>query len=281
MPPSPDLPQLAACLLLLGVLSSLCVAFVCHRGHPSSAVDQHCTMSRTYRPRLSKDKAVAQRLQDLSTASQIDGVLDNSNPAAVAAAPAATAAPAPGGATEADEATTWLGGASRELPRVSMPMPTLKGFNNCRSHSSSTTAGSRGSSRLSQASAATTPPADAAGAIPSSTASSPAAPLTARGSSSRRRRETSAVSEEGGNDGGSSGKSSSGKSWDCVSCSFTNVETAKKCRMCSTKHYQAPRSSRSPLAAVEAAQGARNGVGGAHDPAIRGKALVCSTHTRL
>ncbi|CAN0496145.1 unnamed protein product, partial [Ectocarpus sp. 8 AP-2014] len=61
----------------------------------------------------------------------------------------------------------------------------------------------------------------------------------------------------------------SGKSWDCVSCSFTNVETAKKCRMCSTKHYQAPRSSRSPLAAVEVAQGAGNGVGGAHDPAIR------------
>ncbi|CBN76776.1 hypothetical protein Esi_0000_0608 [Ectocarpus siliculosus] len=38
--------------------------------------------------------------------------------------------------------------------------------------------------------------------------------------------------------------------------------------MCSTKHYQAPRS-RSPLAAVEVAQGAGNGVGGAHDPAIR------------
>ncbi|CAM9490610.1 unnamed protein product [Ectocarpus sp. 4 AP-2014] len=240
-------------------------------------------MSRTYRPRLSKDKAVAQRLQDLSTASQIDGVLDNSTPAAAAAAAAAAGvapAPAPGRATEEDKAITWLGGASPELPPVSTPMPTLTGFNNSRSHSSSKslhrtkttptpTAGGRGSSRLSQASIATTPPVGAAGAIPSSTASSPAAPLTTRGSSSRRRRESSAVSEEGGNDGGSSGKSSSGKSWDCVSCSFTNVETAKKCRMCSTKHYQAPRSSRSSLAAVEVAQGAGNGVAGAHDPDIR------------
>ncbi|CAM9450135.1 unnamed protein product, partial [Ectocarpus sp. 13 AM-2016] len=276
----------------LGVLSSLCVAFVCHRAHPSSAVDQHGTMSRTYRPRLSKDKAVAQRLQNLSTASQIDGVLDNSTPAAAAVAAAAVAAaataaaaagvapaPVPGGETEADKATTWLGGASPELPPVSTPVPTLKGFNNSRYRSSTKSlnrtkttptpmTGGRGSSRLSQASTATTPPADAAGAIPNSTASSPAATLTTRGSGSRRRRESSAVSEEGGNDGGS-GKSSRGKSWDCVSCSFTNVEAAKKCRMCSTKHYQAPRSSRSPLAAVELAQGAGNGVGGAHDPDIR------------
>ncbi|CAN0510742.1 unnamed protein product, partial [Ectocarpus sp. 12 AP-2014] len=166
---------------------SLCVAFACHRARPSSAVDQHCTMSRTYRPRLSKDKAVAQRLQDLSAASQLDGVLDNSTPAAAAATAAAAAAAAaagvapglaPGGATEADKATTWLGGASPELPPVSTPMPTLKRFNNSRYDRSSKslnrtkttptpTAGGRGSSRLSQASTATTPPADAAGAIPS------------------------------------------------------------------------------------------------------------------
>eukprot|EP00903_Cladosiphon_okamuranus_P008917 g8535.t2 len=154
-------------------------------------------MSRAYRPRLSKDKAVAQRLQDLSIASQLAavGVLDTADPEA--------------GSADAIEATARPSDAFVELSATPPPMTGLLKEGSCNGSSRGSSSCSR--SRNSNSNRAKTP--------------------TPTGSK-----------QGGGGSGGGGGGNDSRRrrgEWACVSCSFLNVATAKKCRMCSTENYQA------------------------------------------
>lgn len=259
-------------------------------------------MSRAYRPRLSKDKAVAQRLQDLSVERQIpaEGTLyipESQPPAppAAAAPPAATTAAEAAEArreaaaatetAEAIEATKRLSGdASGVLPSTPAPIPELNRGGNSNSRSRNL---NRTKSRIAAAAPGTIPAAtarvDAAPPLPDIAAASPQERARSRRSRSYSRQQRGVpASREAGNS--SSGSRQGG--WSCVSCSFLNLETAKKCRMCSTKNYQArlacsqkeaasPSPSLSPsppasaAAAVEA-PGLDNSAGGAPESTVEG-----------
>lgn len=251
-------------------------------------------MSRAYRPRLSKDKAVAQRLQDLSIARQLaaEGVLDTDTACTPSLSSAAEAA-------NVIEATPRLRDASVGLSSTPGPTPgPLKedgssSSSRSRSRNSNrdntpTPVGKQKGSRA-RAAAETTATAPSSKAA-SSTAVSPASSLTKGGGRNRRsssgrkqRDDVPAGSKQGG--GGSGGGSGSGSrkgEWACVSCSFLNVVTAKKCRICSTKNYQArlsqptasapaPAPASSPTVTA-ASKGVAGGVGGSRGSVAQGEA---------
>ncbi|CAM9639307.1 unnamed protein product, partial [Scytosiphon promiscuus] len=191
--------------------------FACFSGASRGA------MSRAYRPRLSKDKAVAQRLQDLSSVRQVSDVLEIDDPLAT---------PPSTGAAEAPSAVTMGTSLGAKSTPTSTGLPKGCGSSRHRSRSTKsakatpkTTAG-KAKLRASNCSSTTTP-----------TAASSAATNNAAASSGH-----GSTSGEGG--------------WSCVSCSFLNAETAKKCGMCLTKNYQ-PR----PKTLMLSAAGSRGGTG--------------------
>lgn len=226
-------------------------------------------MSRAYRPRLSKDKAVAQRvgaelererLQDFSVAKQMAalGVLDsssktpidttcNSSSSPTTPSTATPRTPAPPTAPEAQAScirarnlgSPSLGTSSADVT----PVSTRRSRSKQRSLNRSTT----------------TSPAEgrpAAAAAAAATGPRPAPHTPKEDACDLASRRPSSCDKGDGN------------RWPCVSCSFLNVETAKKCRMCNTKHKRAP---------IRA-----EGVVGMRETTARGKAEVgcrslCST----
>lgn len=240
-------------------------------------------MKRAYRPRLSKDKAVAQRLQDLSTAREFAAVealeaacTPSSSPPAVQAAV---------GKADAIETTARPSDAAAELSSTpaQTPLPLKEDGSSSRSRRNSnraktpTPAGKQkgGRARAAAGTTATATGSKSAG----SAAVSPASSFKRGGSSSSRKQRDVPVSTEGASGGGDGGGSRKGE-WACVSCSFLNPATAKKCRMCSTKNYQArlsPPTASAPapsptVTAATTATGAPRAVGGSRESVVRGEA---------
>ena len=197
-------------------------------------------MSRAYRPRLSKDRAVAQRvgaelererLHGYSVSRQTaavgtpDSESPNSpkttSPVAALAPPAPPARPLP--PEVAVDAIELRDGPSRE-PRRRSSTPTS-------SSNGSLLRPQRNSKRDTTA----------------TEASSRAAAATARSPVPTTRR-LGLVDSSLGRSPSPHGASRNG--WPCVSCSFLNVEAAKKCRMCNTRHCQPRPTPPSPPVAV-------------------------------
>ncbi|CAM9477594.1 unnamed protein product, partial [Hapterophycus canaliculatus] len=160
-------------------------------------------MSRAYRPRVSKDKAVAQRLQDLSTVRHTLDILESDHPIGT---------PPSTGAAEATAAGTIGIRLGLSPTPTQTRMPRECGSSRHRSRTSNC---AKATPKMTKRNAKTRA---SDGASTAASAASPAA--GAAGSAS------------------SASSTSSRSSWSCVSCSFFNVETAKKCSMCGTKNYQ-------------------------------------------
>eukprot|EP00752_Nemacystus_decipiens_P007246 g6487.t1 len=236
-------------------------------------------MSRAYRPRLSKDKAVAQRLQDLSTERQLAAVdaLD------IAGTPSPSPPPTPPPASAVGESDAIDDKVRPSDPAMELsstpaptPVPLKEDGSSSRSRRNSnrrkrtpTPAGKQKGSRA--CATAGTTAATTGSKSETSTAVSPASCLkngggSGRSSSSRKQRDVTGSKEGGGGNGGGGGGGGSRRcEWACVSCSFLNLATAKKCRICSTKNYQArlspptasaPSPSPSPSAATAASNAA-------------------------
>lgn len=168
-------------------------------------------MSRVYRPRLSKDKAVAQRVgeelererqQDFSVSRQM-AALGTQSPRRISATPSCR---------PENEEISWNSGSVHRRP--SAPSTFSREGRLQRS------------SRRSMTATATAQDATGIKArVTSSTSSETRSP--------KRKRSRSSCSSD--TESASFGRNNY---WACVSCSFLNAELAHKCRMCGTKNLQ-------------------------------------------
>lgn len=170
---------------------------------------------------MSKDKAIAQRvdaqqrLQDLSVTKQMAalGVLDAMS----------TTTTSDGNVVESLEVATTFPNSEAQGQLSSPPTPSVSSGSSRSSQTSSISKGSCGSGHAVKKSSSERHPAASA-----CTSSSPA--VGGADSSLNTSCDERAVALDNGNSRG----------WSCVSCSFLNVEAARKCKICSTKNYQPP-----------------------------------------
>lgn len=183
---------------------------------------------------------------------QLSDVVEIDNPIAT---------PPPTAAAEATAAGT--SGSSLGLPSTPTSTRMSKGRGNTRSRTRNSIC-TKAAPKMTN-NKAKTRASDGASLTPTTAAAPPLGAARNATASSGHGNTTSTTASRGG--------------WSCVSCSFLNVETAKKCSMCGTKNYQPrPRTPMIPLAAGSAeAAGASNGAEGAPEPVARGEARRATT----
>lgn len=172
---------------------------------------------------MSKDKAIAQRvdaqqrLQDLSVTKQMAalGVLDALSTTINTTSDSTVV-------VESIQVATTSANSEAQ-GQLSPPTPSMLSGSSRSSQTSSISKGSCGSSHAAKKSSSERHP--AASACASSSPGGGGADSSLNTSC-----DEGAVALDNGNNRG----------WSCVSCSFLNVEAAKKCKICSTKNYQPP-----------------------------------------
>lgn len=279
------------------------------RAIKSSNVWAWPTMRRAYRPRLSKDKAVAQRVGaelDRERHHEFDSVAwqmaalgahEDSSSTNTTRRQSKGAAIAPMTAVElntgpvisgAPRTATSSASKGKKCAQRNAPKRRESGETQLHRHIGNDcteamtiqpVSNNRKRSSVIKSKAAA-PPADAAAAVK---------PATLVPGLTRRRRavpfralnSTPPMSEPRSHGGRRCSSTVRGDDWACVSCSFLNSGTAKKCRMCSTKNFHSSSFTPPSTSAVHMTApkdiGGGNGPGGgvAHEPGLQGRRQYC------
>lgn len=174
-------------------------------------------MSRAYRPRLSKDKAVAQRVGEALERERVERF-------SVAKQIAAFKSLEDSSNSQTSEETSKVAGASACASRRARVIAAAK----------PTPAADR---QRAPSAAAEIPSennnGDGKTVVPRTKTAPPDPGMAAHDNSQRTRRAAASSTDTPASSGGDTKRG-----WPCPSCSFLNRETASQCSMCSTRHFR-------------------------------------------